>query len=74
MSLGAGRACSAEGMFSAYILVALPIGIGLLLYITRPDYVGLLFKSGLGLAMLGTAGILMVIGGLWLRATVKIEV
>jgi tight adherence protein B len=68
------KSLSAEGTFSAYILVALPIGIGALMYVTRPDYVGLLFTEPLGLAMIGSAIGLMLIGGFWLRATVKIEV
>jgi tight adherence protein B len=68
------RSLSAEGRFSAWILVAMPIGIGALLYVTRPEYVGSLFSRPLGIAMVAGAVVLMGIGGLWLRATIRIEV
>jgi len=68
------RSLSAEGRFSAIILAALPIAVGLLLYLMRPEYVGALFKEPLGIAMLVAAVFFMIIGTLWLRATVRIEV
>jgi tight adherence protein B len=68
------RSLSAEGRFSAIILAGLPIAVGLLLFVTRPDYVGLLFKEPLGIAMLAAAGVFMLVGTLWLRSTVRIEV
>jgi tight adherence protein B len=67
-------ALSAEGRFSAYILIAMPIGIGLLLYVTRPEYMATLFQEPLGLAMVSAAAALMLIGSFWLRASIKIEV
>jgi tight adherence protein B len=67
-------ALSAEGRFSAYILVAMPIGIGLLLYLTRPEYMATLFQEPLGLVMVAAATTLMLIGAFWLRASIKIEV
>jgi tight adherence protein B len=68
------RALSAEGRISAYILTGLPIAVGVLLYFMRPEYVGLLFKEPLGLAMLAAAVVFMLIGTLWLRSSVRIEV
>lgn len=68
------RSLSAEGRFSAYILAGLPVAVGLLLYLTRPDYVGTLFTQPLGIAMVAGAVVLMLVGTLWLRSAVRIEV
>jgi tight adherence protein B len=68
------RSLSAEGRFSAYILSGLPIAVGLLLFLMRPEYVGTLFREPLGVAMLVAAAVFMLIGSLWLRSTVRIEV
>jgi tight adherence protein B len=68
------RSLSAEGRFSAYILAGLPIAVGLLLYLMRPEYVGALFTQPLGIAMLTGAVVFMLVGTLWLRSTVRIEV
>jgi tight adherence protein B len=68
------RSLSAEGRFSAWILVALPIGTAVMLYIARPEYVTPLFTDPIGIVMLAAAAVLMVIGGLWLKAAIKVEV
>jgi tight adherence protein B len=68
------RSLSAEGRFSAFILAGLPVAVGLLLYFTRPEYVGALFHQPLGIAMLVGAVVFMLVGTLWLRSTVRIEI
>ena len=68
------RTLSAEGRFSAYILAALPICVSAMLFITRPEYVRPLITQPLGFAMLAAAVVLMGVGGLWLRTSVKIEI
>jgi len=60
------KALSAEGRFSAYILMALPIVIVGMVHLTTPDYLNELF-SGLGLVMLGFGVVLMTVGGVWLK-------
>ncbi len=68
------KALSAEGRLSAYILVALPIGLFFYSMWTNYEYVSLLWTRTLGLAMLG-AGIVSLIAGIfWMRQVVKIEV
>lgn len=67
------KALSAEGKFSAYILMALPIGIVLMLSVVNPGYVGLLFTEPLGWVLIGVSIILMVIGGLWLRKIIDLK-
>lgn len=68
------RALTAEGRLSAYILVALPVGIGGFLFLTRPQYMRPLVSEPMGLVMLAVAGVLVGLGSLWLSRLVKVEV
>ena len=68
------RALSAEGRLSAYVLVSMPIGIGLWLFMVRRDYVRPLYTTGPGIVMLSMAGLAMVVGSWWLSRIVKVEV
>jgi tight adherence protein B len=65
---------SAEGKLSMYILIALPILIGLYLFKVSRDYMALLYTRTVGMVMLGVAGGLIVVGYLWMRKLVKIDV
>jgi tight adherence protein B len=66
------RTFTAEGRLSAKILAALPFLIGLLEWRTNPDGFAALF-SGLGLVFLILAGVLMVVGTLWIRKIASIK-
>jgi len=68
------NALSAEGKLSAYILIALPIGI--FLYMTRVNlpYVQLLWTTMIGIGMLGGALVSLAIGVFWMRKVVIVEV
>jgi tight adherence protein B len=68
------RALSAEGRLSATILLAMPILLALWMFLFRPAYVRPLYTEPLGIVMLVVAGGLMIVGMLWLRAVVKVEV
>jgi tight adherence protein B len=68
------KALSAEGKVSAIILFALPLVLGLLLYRTSPDYIGLLFADPIGHTMLMTGGALMTIGAFITSKMINIEV
>lgn len=68
------RTLSAEGRLSAYILMALPVVLGLLMLVTRPDYIRPLYTQPAGIAMLLVALGLMAVGGLWLRVAVRVDV
>jgi tight adherence protein B len=68
------RALSAEGRLSAYILVALPILIGGWMFLSRRSYLRPLWTSGIGIGMLVTSIVLIVVGALWMRKLVKVEV
>jgi tight adherence protein B len=68
------RVLTAEGRLSAWVLAILPFAIGIYMFAVNPDYVSLLFTTQIGLFMLGVAGVLMVLGILWMRKIVDIDV
>ncbi|MFZ5869251.1 MAG: type II secretion system F family protein [Actinomycetota bacterium] len=68
------KALSAEGRLSAYILIGLPIAITAWLYISNREYISLLWSNVLGWIMIVVALVGMVIGTLWMRKVVKVEV
>jgi len=68
------KVLTAEGRLSAWVLGALPIGIALYLYATNPSYIGKLFESIYGIIMVGGGLFLMVVGILWMRKIVNIDV
>ena len=67
------KALSAEGKLSAMVLMALPVGIAAFLFVTNPSYMSVFTDSPVGYAMLATGGLLLTLGGLWLRKTVQIK-
>jgi tight adherence protein B len=67
------KALSAEGRFSALILLALPFVVALALAFLNPDYIGLLFSHVIGYIMVAVAMVMIVIGALWLRKVVTVE-
>ncbi len=68
------RALSAEGRLSAYILIALPIGIFFYTMKTNREYIELLWTKPLGLAMMGMGIISLGIGVFWMRKVVDVKV
>ena len=67
------KALSAEGKLSAIVLMALPFGVTGFISMTNPAYIGRFTESFTGFAMLGAAGVMLLIGGLWLKKTVAIK-
>lgn len=68
------RALSAEGRISALVLSVLPILIAAYLMIVNPDYLRTLTTTRPGIIISVSAGILMVIGYVWMRRMVKLDV
>jgi tight adherence protein B len=68
------KALSAEGRMSAYILIALPIGMFLYMSAVNRAYVSLLWTSPIGMGMLGGAIISLLVGVFWMNKVVKVEV
>jgi Flp pilus assembly protein TadB len=67
------HALSAEGRLSAYVLVALPLVVGLFLFITRRTYMRPLYTTHEGELMLAGAFVLIVLGALIIRQMIKLE-
>ena len=68
------QALSAEGRLSAYVLLALPFGVGLVIMITNPSYLAELTSGGLlGWSLLGIGAVLMLVGVVWMRRLVRLE-
>jgi tight adherence protein B len=70
---GQVQALAAEGKLSAYILVALPFVVGAWVTWHDPEYASLLWTTTMGLAMVAGAAVLMVIGCLWMRSIVRVD-
>ncbi len=67
------KALSAEGKLSAYVLMALPFGIGGFLSLSNPEYIAKFGQSLIGYALVGAAVVLLIVGGLWLRKVVSFK-
>jgi tight adherence protein B len=63
-----------EGRMSAVILGALPFLIALVLLLVNPGYLTPLFHQTLGLVMVTLAGVLMLVGFVWMKRIVRVEV
>jgi tight adherence protein B len=68
------RALSAEGRLSAGILFAMPLIMGAWMLLFRREYIRPLYTDPRGIVMLAVAAGLLVVGGLWLRRVVRVEV
>jgi len=68
------RVYTAQGRLSGYALAALPVVVGAATFALAPDYFSLLFTTGLGQLMVASALFLQVIGVLWIRQIIDIEI
>jgi tight adherence protein B len=68
------RTYTAQGRISGYVLAVLPIAVGATIYVLNPEYETMLFRHPLGKLMLITAMIMQVMGYLWIRKIVNIDI
>lgn len=68
------KVLSAEGRFSGYVLGALPIVMFGYMLLIRPEYVQVLYTTGIGLIMLAASVVLLAAGFWTMSRIVKIEV
>jgi tight adherence protein B len=68
------RTLSAEGKLSAYVLLALPVGVLIFLIVFRREYVEQLWTNPVGIVMLTILLALLLIGWVWMRSLVRIRV
>jgi len=67
-------ALTAEGKMSAIILGLLPLGLGAFMWISNPVYMAPLKETGLGQVLLGLSFVSILIGFLWMKKTITIEI
>ena len=67
-------ALTAEGRISAIVLACLPIGLGIMMFIINPTYMSKLFNDTLGNIMLGVAALGMIVGFVWMKKIIDIEI
>ncbi|TFD19259.1 type II secretion system F family protein [Cryobacterium sp. TMS1-13-1] len=67
------KALAAEGKMSAYVLILLPIGVFMFLLLTQPTYFAGFLGTIWGILALIVAGILLIVGSIWMMAVVKVK-
>ena len=68
------RVLTAEGRLSAWVLAALPIAIGLYMFAVNPEYIGAAVHHPHRPVHVGRGAGLLVLGILWMRKIVDIDV
>lgn len=63
---------TAEGRFSALVLLALPFFVLFFLMFMNPDYLRSLTDTAVGMAVLASAGALMLVGAIWLKRITRL--
>jgi tight adherence protein B len=67
------KALTSEGKISAYILIALPVSLSLMLVLLNRSYIATLVTTRIGLVLLLIAGLLMVVGIFWIMRIIRIR-
>lgn len=68
------RTLSAEGRLSGWVLAALPVGLFLYMLVANRDYVAFFWSRTEGVVLLVVIAVVFVLGFLWMRRIVRIEV
>ncbi len=68
------RVYTAHGRFTGYVLLALPPSLAAALMFINPEHMGLLFTEHMGHVLLTVAVVLQIIGFIWIKKVIKIEV
>lgn len=67
-------AYASEGRFSSYVLMCLPIVVGVVYSFVSPGYLEPLFVTGLGRLLLAGSAVLFAAAYFWMRAIVDIKI
>jgi tight adherence protein B len=68
------RVLTAQQMISGYVLTALPVVLGLVLYLINRQYIGRMFNDPCGWIMIGVSAGMIGLGFMMIRKIVDIEV
>jgi Flp pilus assembly protein TadB len=67
------RALSAEGRLSAWVLIFVPLALGLFMFIYRRSYLMPLLTDPRGILLAAAGGVLFVIGIFWMTRVIRVE-
>lgn len=67
------RSLSAEGRLSAWVLIFVPLALGLFMFIYRRSYLMPLFTDPRGIMLATGGGVLFVIGIFWMTRVIRVE-
>lgn len=68
------RVYTAQGRMTGWVLGLLPIAVGTFIWLMEPEYMGLLLEGAGGHILLGLAAFLQLVGVLWIRRVMAIEI
>ena len=68
------RTYTAQGRMSGYVLAALPIAVAAIIFLLNPNYMMVLFTEPIGKLMVGVASVMQLMGFLWIRNIVNIDI
>lgn len=68
------RVYTAQGRFSGYVLAVLPIAVGSAIFLITREYIMMLFLDPLARILLIAAVILQILGYIWIRKIINIEI
>jgi tight adherence protein B len=68
------RVYTAQGRMSGYVLAVLPIVMAVALFLLDREYASMLWEHWLGRILVGFAVTLQIVGYLWIRRIVDIEI
>lgn len=72
--MGTIRVLSADGRLSAWILSLLPFVLAAVIFFLNPEFLEILWTDPAGVAIVGTALLLMVLGIVWMRQIIHIHI
>jgi tight adherence protein B len=65
---------TAQGMITGYVISFLPVGLGAVLYLLNPTYIGSMFTDICGIIMVVIGGVMIASGFFAIMKIVDIEV
>ena len=68
------RVHTAHGRFTGYVLLGLPAFLAISLSFINPEHMDLLFKDQIGQMLIASAIVMQVVGWIWIKRVIKIEV
>jgi tight adherence protein B len=68
------RVYTAQGRMTGYLLAALPLIMGFLIWMLNPEYMSILFSEPIGRLLIAAAVVLQIIGFFVISRIVDIEI